>query len=59
MQKNTAGLIINNDIDELHRYKLERAKIVRQKSLEERVNKLESDISEIKSILQTIQSRIS
>lgn len=59
MQKNSAGLIINNDIDELHRYKLERAKIVRQKSLEERVNKLESDISEIKSILQTIQSRIS
>lgn len=59
MQKNSAGLIINTDIDELHRYKLERAKIVRQKSLEERVNKLESDISEIKSILQTIQSRIS
>lgn len=59
MKKNSAGLVINNDIDEFHRYKLERAKIVRQKSLEDRVNKLESDISEIKSILQTIQSRIS
>lgn len=59
MQKNSEGLVINNDIDELHRYKLERAKIVRQKSLEARMNKLESEISEIKSILQTIQSRIS
>lgn len=59
MKKNSAGLVINNDIDEFHRYKLERAKIVRQKSLEDRVAKLESDISEIKSILQTIQSRIS
>lgn len=59
MQKNSEGLVINNDIDELQRYKLERAKIVRQKSLEARVNKLESEISEIKSILQTIQSRIS
>lgn len=58
MKKNSAGLIINNDIDEFQRYKLERAKIVRQKSLEERVQKLESDISEIKNILQTIQSRI-
>lgn len=59
MKKNSAGLIINNDIDDFHRYKLERAKIVRQKSLEERVQNLESDISEIKNILQTIQSRIS
>ena len=58
MKKNSAGLIINNDIDDFHRYKLERAKIVRQKSLEERVQNLESDISEIKNILQTIQSRI-
>lgn len=59
MQKNSEGLIINNDIDEFNRYKIERAKMVRQKSLEQRVNKLESDISEIKSILQSIQSRMS
>ena len=59
MKKNSEGLIINNDIDEFNRYKLERAKVVRQKTLEERVQKLESDISEIKNILQTIQSRIS
>jgi len=59
MQKNSEGLIINNDIDEFNRYKIERAKMVRQKSLEQRVDKLESDISEIKSILQSIQSRMS
>ena len=59
MKRNSSGLIINNDINEFHRYKMERTKLVRQKSLEERVDKLESEISEIKSILQSIQSRIS
>lgn len=59
MKKNSAGLVINNNIDEFNKYKLERLRVVQQKSLEERVKRLESDISEIKSILQTIQSRIS
>jgi uncharacterized protein YceH (UPF0502 family) len=58
MKKDSSGLVINSDIDEFHKYKLERAKVVRQKSLEQRVEKLESDISELKSILQSIQSRI-
>lgn len=58
MRKETTGLIINNDIDEFGRYKLERSKLLRQKSLESRVKKLESELSEIKSILQSIQSRI-
>jgi len=59
MRKDSNGLVINNDIDEFHKYKMERAKVVRQKSLENRVEKLESEISELKNILQSIQSRIS
>jgi len=59
MKRNSSGLIINNNVNEFQRYKMERTKLVRQKSLEERVDKLESEISEIKSILQSIQSRIS
>lgn len=59
MRKDSTGLVINNNIDEFHKYKMERAKVVRQKSLENRVEKLESEISELKNILQSIQSRIS
>jgi len=59
MKKDSTGLVINNDIDEFHKYKMERAKVVRQKSLENRVEKLESEVSELKNILQSIQSRIS
>jgi len=59
MKKDSTGLVINNDIDEFHKYKMERAKVVRQKSLENRVEKLESEISELKNVLQSIQSRIS
>jgi len=59
MKRNSSGLIINNNVDEFQRYKMERTKLIKQKSLEDRVEKLESDISEIKSILQSIQSRIS
>lgn len=58
MLKESSGLIINNDIDEFRRYKMERSKILRQKSLESRVEQLESDISEMKKILQSIQGRI-
>ena len=59
MKRNSSGLIINNNVDEFQRYKMERTKLIKQKSLEDRVEKLESDISEIKSILQSIQNRIS
>jgi len=59
MKKDSTGLVINNDTNEFHKYKMERAKVVRQKSLENRVEKLESEISELKNVLQSIQSRIS
>ena len=58
MKRNSAGLIINNDIDEFNKYKLERTRVVQQKSLESRVNKLETELSEMKQILQEIRKGI-
>lgn len=53
MKKEETGLVINNNMDEFQRYKLERSKLVQTKTLESRIEKLESDISEIKNILQS------
>lgn len=57
MKKEVSGLIINNNVDEFRRYQLERSKIIRQKSLEKRIEQLESDLSEMKKVIQTIQGR--
>ena len=54
MKRNADGLIINNNINEFQRYKMERSKVVRQKSLEERVHRLESELAEMKQLLQSL-----
>lgn len=53
--------VINTDVDGLRRYQQERKKILEQKkhlkSSEQRIDKLEKDIDEIKNLLYKILSK--
>lgn len=57
--KTDDGMIINTRMDEFDQYKMARARAVREKALSNRVDKIEQDLIEIRSILQKIYSRIS
>lgn len=49
--KDDAGVVHNNNIDEFQRYKLEREKLLLQRTLEERVTKLEHELNELRKKL--------
>ena len=50
--KASEGVIVNRDGDSLKAYKLQKMKNAQINSMEEKINKLESDISEIKELLK-------
>jgi hypothetical protein len=47
-----SGVFINTNVAELQRYKQARAQLYQNKILQERVDKLEKEIVQIKQILQ-------
>lgn len=49
--KDDVGAVHNNNIDEFQRYKLERDRLLLQKTLEERVTVLENEIKELRKKL--------
>jgi len=49
--KDDTGVVHNNNIDEFQRYKLEREKLLLQRTLEERVTKLEHELNELRKKL--------
>lgn len=49
--KDDVGAVHNNNIDDFQRYKLEREKLLLQKSLEDRVTQLENEIKELRKKL--------
>lgn len=57
--KNDDGMIINTKIDDFDRYRMARTKAIKDKALVERVDQIEKDLVEIKSLLQKLYSRIS
>ena len=50
--KTTTGAVISKDMEGLAAYKKQKAKNAKLNNMEEKVNKLESDISEIKELLK-------
>ena len=57
--KTDDGMIINTKIDDFDRYRMARTKAIKDKALVERVDQIEKDLVEIKSLLQKLSSRIS
>ena len=57
--KNDDGMIINTRMDDFDRYRMARTKAIKDKALIERVDHIEKDLVEIKSLLQKLYSRIS
>lgn len=49
--KDDVGAVHNNNIDEFQRYKLERDRLLLQRTLEERVTVLENEIKELRKKL--------
>lgn len=49
--KDDVGAVHNNNIDEFQRYKLEREKLLLQRTLEQRVTQLEDEIKELRKKL--------
>lgn len=50
--KVSEGVVVNKDNDSLKAYKMQKMKNAQLNTMEEKVNKLESDISEIKELLK-------
>ena len=50
--KVSEGVVVNKDNDSLRAYKMQKMKNAQLNTMEEKVNKLESDISEIKELLK-------
>lgn len=57
--KTDDGMIINTRMDDFDRYRMARTKAIKDKALIERVDHIEKDLVEIKSLLQKLYSRIS
>jgi cell shape-determining protein MreC len=53
------GVLLNTNYSSLNKYKLVREKAAREKQLENKVNSLEQELTDIKSLLKDIHSRIS
>lgn len=49
--KDDVGAVHNNNIDDFQRYKLEREKLLLQRTLEQRVTQLENEIKELRKKL--------
>jgi hypothetical protein len=56
--KSSDGIVINNNDQEYARYKQVRERAYAQKQLEQKVNNLEKDMSDIKNLLVSISNRI-
>lgn len=50
--KVSEGIVVNKDDESLNAYKMRKKKNAQLNTMEEKVNKLESDISEIKELLK-------
>lgn len=57
-QKTDTGAVINTDLSEYERYKLQRQKAVENKTLQEKVNVLEREVTNLKIKLSQIESRL-
>lgn len=49
--KDDIGAVHNNNIDDFEKYKLEREKLLLQRTLEQRVTQLENEIKELRKKL--------
>lgn len=49
--KDDMGAVHNNNIDDFEKYKLEREKLLLQRTLEQRVTQLENEIKELRKKL--------
>jgi hypothetical protein len=58
MKKNSEGIVINNDMDEFQRYKVERLRVVQQKSLEQKVENLEHQLTAVLNEISKLKNRI-
>lgn len=58
LYRSQTGAIINNDINEYEKYKMQRLRAVQNKKVEEKIDDLQKDISEIKILLKQIHSRL-
>ena len=52
------GMFINTNNQEFQRYKMAREKAVRERSLAEKVQRLETEVSELKRIIKDFQEKI-
>lgn len=58
MQKNSEGIVINTNDEEFQRYKLERLRVVKQKSLEDRIEKIEQQLTALVNEFSELKNRI-
>jgi len=56
--KTDDGAVINTNIDDFKRYKMEREKSFRQIEVDKRLSKIEKDIIQIKKILTDFHAKI-
>lgn len=56
--KTDDGTVINTNIDDYKRYKMERQKSFRNIEFEKRISKMENDIVQIKKILTNLHAKI-
>lgn len=57
-QKTDSGAVINTDLSEYERYKLQRQKAVENKTLQQKVDVLEREVTNLKIKLSQIESRL-
>lgn len=53
-EKTDAGAVLNNDISQFERYKLQRQKSYQQKSLEQRIEFLEKELDTLKKTISKL-----
>lgn len=53
-EKDSSGAVFNNDISQFERYKLQRQKIQREKSLEQRIEFLEKELDTLKKTISQL-----
>lgn len=58
MEKNSDGIVINKNIDDFQRYKLERLRVVQQKTLEQRVQHLQEQLNVALNEIAELKNRI-
>lgn len=58
MEKTSDGIVINNNIDDFQRYKLERLRVVQQKTLEQQVQHLQEQLNVALHEIAELKNRI-